>query len=167
MTRQTRVETPFEGVRIITHSSKTHDQLIDALLADIGKTPVNLADLAQNHADWNAYSTKVESLAGPSGFILFGLIDHGAWLRKEGVYPQATRVILGNPLIAITMLQHDIRAGLFAPVEVLIYEEEEGGSSILYLQPSSLMVVEPDEDLKKAARVLDQKLEALVLKSAR
>jgi hypothetical protein len=29
------------------------------------------------------------------------------------------RVILGNPLIAITMLRHEVTAGLFAPVECL------------------------------------------------
>jgi uncharacterized protein (DUF302 family) len=165
MTNATKFETPFEGLRIQARSKKTHDQLLLALLADIGKTPVSLEDLAKNHPDWESYSEEVKRLTGPSGFILFGLIDHGAWLSKKGSFPQATRVILGNPLIAITMLRHDIRAGLFAPVELLIYEQEEG-SSIMYVQPSSLMAVEPDEGLLKAASILDQKLEALVLKCA-
>ena len=35
------------------------------------------------------------------------------------------RWIFGNPLIAITMIRHDLTAGLFAPVEILVTEAEE------------------------------------------
>jgi hypothetical protein len=44
---------------------------------------------------------------------------------------KALRVILGNPLIAITMLRHDLTAGLFAPVELLLLEEEGNRSSLM------------------------------------
>ena len=71
------------------------------------------------------------------------------------------RVIIGNPLIAITMLRHDLTAGLFAPVELLVVEEDNGRSSVTYVQPSSLMVVEPNPPLLAAARELDAKLAAL------
>lgn len=39
---------------------------------------------------------------------------------------RVTRIIFGNPQIAITMLRHDVAAGLFVPVEVLIIEREGG-----------------------------------------
>jgi hypothetical protein len=74
------------------------------------------------------------------------------------------RVILGNPLIAITMLRHDVSAGLFAPVEFLLVEEGEGRSSLTYVKPSSLMVVEPNPELRSAAEELDAKLAALAEK---
>ncbi|WP_410803233.1 DUF302 domain-containing protein [Paraburkholderia sp. SIMBA_053] len=32
----------------------------------------------------------------------------------------AVRIILGNPLIAITVMRLDVTAGLFAPVELLL-----------------------------------------------
>ena len=95
--------------------------------------------------------------------MLFGLLDHGAWVKKAGIERRAIRVILGNPLIAITMLRHDVRAGLFAPVELLIIDEP-AGSSLTYVKPSSLMVVEPNPELLGAAEQLDAKLAALAAK---
>jgi len=73
-------------------------------------------------------------------------------------------VVIGNPLIAITMLRHEVTAGLFAPVELLLTEEENGTSALTYVVPSSLMVVEPNPPLLSAARELDAKLAALAAK---
>ena len=96
--------------------------------------------------------------------MLFKLIDHGAWIGKAGIDRKVMRVILGNPLIAITMLRHDVTAGLFAPVELLLVDEGEGRSSLTYVKPSSLMVVEPNPQLLSAAQELDAKLAALATK---
>ncbi|MCS3470890.1 hypothetical protein M2401_004648 [Pseudomonas sp. JUb42] len=54
----------------------------------------------------------------------------------------------------------------FAAVELLLIEEEGDRSSLMYLKPSSLMVVEENQPLLEAATVLDRKLEALALKVA-
>ena len=59
------------------------------------------------------------------------------------------------------MLRHDVSAGLFAPVEMLLVDEGEGRSSLTYVKPSSLMVVEPNPELLSAAEKLDAKLAAL------
>jgi uncharacterized protein (DUF302 family) len=73
---------------------------------------------------------------GRSGFMLFAEIDHGGWLPVFGIRRRTVRVILGNPLIAVTMT-----AGLFAPVELLITEHEDGrGTNVVYVRPSSLIV---------------------------
>lgn len=79
---------------------------------------------------------------------------------------KALRVILGNPLIAITMLRHDVTAGLFAPVELLILDEPNGGSSLTYVKPSSLMVVEGNPELLSAARELGANLAALAARAS-
>ena len=55
-------------------------------------------------------------------------------------------------------------AGLFAPVELLVVNEPGDRSSITYVRPSSLMVVESNPPLLAAALALDEKLEALVRK---
>jgi len=46
--------------------------------------------------------------------MLFHEIDHGGWLSKFGINRRMVRWIFGNPLIAITMIRHDLTAGLFA-----------------------------------------------------
>lgn len=93
--------------------------------------------------------------------MLFGSFDHGGWITKAGIHRKVLRLVVGNPLIAITMIRHDVTAGLFAPVELLLTDEANGGSALTYVVPSSLMVVEPNPPLLAAARELDAKLAAL------
>ncbi|MDR3665114.1 MAG: DUF302 domain-containing protein, partial [Mycobacterium sp.] len=134
-------EISFSGVRVRFDSTKTFDELCDALLADIGEKPAQISDLpAVADRDWDGFAAEVGRQAGPSDFMLIHLIDHSSWLRKAGLDRKALRVILGNPLIAITMLRHDLTAGLFAPVELLLLEEDTDRSSLTYVKPSSLMV---------------------------
>jgi uncharacterized protein (DUF302 family) len=159
-------ERGFEGVRIHLSSEKSYEQLRLDLLNDIGDCPVDLKALADKNATWDDYREEVEGYAGPSGFMLFGLIDHGDWMAKVGTFRRSLRVILGNPTIAITMLSLDLRAGLFAPVEFLLVEEPGGRSSLMYVKPSSLMVVERNDELIAAAQALDEKLKALAVKVA-
>ncbi|OBA73940.1 hypothetical protein A5641_00270 [Mycobacterium sp. 1554424.7] len=158
-------ETRFEGVRVRYDSSKSYDELVAALLADIGDKPVPIGDIASSHGDWDSYRQEVEKYVGPSGFVLFDLFDHGAWIVKAGIDRKVLRVVVGNPLIAITMLRHDVSAGLFAPVELLL-TDEGAGSSLTYVKPSSLMVIEPNAELLSAAEELDAKLAALAEKVA-
>ncbi|WP_208611824.1 DUF302 domain-containing protein [Mycobacterium paraffinicum] len=156
-------ETRFEGVRVRYDSTKSYDALLAALLADIGERPVPVNDIATTSDGWDSYRQRIESHVGPSGFMLFGTFDHGAWITRTGIERKVIRVVLGNPLIAITMLRHDVTAGLFAPVELLI-TDEPAGSSLAYVKPSSLMVVEPNPELLSAAEQLDDKLAALAEK---
>jgi uncharacterized protein (DUF302 family) len=155
---------PFTGARLRFDSTKSFDDVVAALLADVGEQSVLINDIAVQFDSWESFEQKVQSYVGPSGFMLFATFDHGAWIRKTGIDRKVLRVVIGNPLIAITMLRHDVTAGLFAPVELLITEEDDGHSALTYVVPSSLMVVEPNEPLRTAALELDAKLSALAQK---
>lgn len=92
-----------------------------------------MAQKATSEAD---YARELEQLVGSSGFMLFSEIDHGGWIAKFGIKRKTLRWILGNPLIAITMIRHDIAAGLFAPVELLLTEKIGGqGAIVFYVRP--------------------------------
>jgi uncharacterized protein (DUF302 family) len=160
----TRTEIPFDGLRVRFDSAQRFEDVVAALLADVGDEPVRIDDFAARFESWEAYEREVQSHAGPGGFMLFALLDHGDWIKKAGIDRKVLRVVIGNPLIAITMLRHDVTAGLFAPVELLIAEEKNDRSSLTYVVPSSLMVVEKNEALRAAAVQLDAKLEALAAK---
>jgi hypothetical protein len=82
----------------------------------MGTTNVSqIVALAQGPISQDEYIRQVEErFVGSSGFMLFNEIDHGGWLAKFGIDRRTVRWILGNPLIAITMIRHDITAGLFA-----------------------------------------------------
>ncbi|MFY9917994.1 MAG: DUF302 domain-containing protein [Mycobacterium sp.] len=157
-------EIPFRGLRLRFDSAKSFDDVAAALLADVGDKPVPIDDFATRFESWEAYEREVQSHVGPGGFMLFATLDHGAWIKKTGIDRKVLRVVIGNPLIAITMLRHDVTAGLFAPVELLIAEEQHGRSSLTYVVPSSLMVVDENEPLREAALALDAKLAALAAK---
>ena len=157
-------ETRFDGVRVRYDSAKSYDDMVAALLADVGERPLSLDDFAKTSDSWEYYQQKVQSHVGPSGFMLFTLFDHGAWISKAGIDRKVLRAIIGNPMIAVTMLRHDVRAGLFAPVELLLVDEGDCCSSLTYVKPSSLMVVEHNPELLSAAEELDTKLAALAAK---
>lgn len=155
----------FQGVRVEFDSEKSYDEVVAALLADIATNYLRISDFPREaFTSWEAYSAEVRAHVGPSDFMLMELIDHGGWIQLTGIHRKALRVILGNPLIAITMLRHDVTAGLFAPVELLVIEEPDNRARVIYVQPSSLMVVDDNPPLLEAAQKLDEKLAALVSK---
>jgi uncharacterized protein (DUF302 family) len=157
-------EIPFHGLRLRFDSTKSFDDLVETLLGAVGHEPVAIDDIATRFGSWESYEREVQSHVGPSGFMLFATWNHGEWIKKAGVERKALRFVIGNPLIAITMLRHDVTAGLFAPVELLLTEEEDGRSALTYVLPSSLMVVEANPPLREAATALDAKLAALAEK---
>ncbi len=157
-------EIPFTGVRLRFDSNKSFDDVLSSLLADVGDKPLLINEVANNSENWDSYKKEVESRVGPRGFSLFATIDHGAWIKKVGIRKKVLRLIIGNPTIAITMLRHDLTAGLFAPVELILVEEDHGHCSLTYVRPSSLMVVETNDALLDAAKRLDLKLQALATK---
>ena len=78
------------------------------------------------------------------------------WIGRFGIKRKLVRWIFGNPVGAITMLRHDLSAGLFVPVELLLMEQVDGqGSVVIYVRPSSLIATGKNSDLRAAAKALD------------
>ncbi len=105
---------------------------------------------------------RIEAMAGSSGFMLFGTMDHGALLSVFGVKKKAIQYVLGNPLIAIQMTQHNLAAGLYAPLRLLVYEDNRGRTCLEYDKPSSLFGQFNDDRITTVASLLDRKLEDLI-----
>ena len=76
-------EIPFNGVRLRFDSNKSFDEVLSSLLADVGDKPLLTNEVAAKSEGWDTYSKEIESRVGPSGFILFATIDHGAWIKKS------------------------------------------------------------------------------------
>ncbi len=154
---------PFEAKRVRVESSRSFEEVLQNLQTLVGTT--GSEDVLQRAPKGSRehYEEAVRSHLGKSDFMLFLGVDHGEWLSLFGIQRKAVRWIFGNPLIALTMLRQDITAGLFAPVELLLFENESGkGSTVIYDLPSSLMVIEPHPALRAAAEGLDHKMQALV-----
>jgi uncharacterized protein (DUF302 family) len=140
---------PFEDV------TKAFEQQLGRFDPDGYKT------LAEDD-DTDKARAKFEAMAGPGGFMLFATHHHGQLLRLAGQKRKAIQYVVGNPLYAYQMTQHDIRASLYAPLRVLIYENDEGKTCVEYDQPSSLFGQFGNDHISPTAVMLDHKLEALV-----
>jgi len=115
--------------------------------------------------DADKVRAKIEAMVGPSGFMLFRTSNHGALLRLAGQKKKAIQYLVGNPLFALQMTQHDIRAGLYAPLRVLIYENEQSKTCVEYDKPSSLFGQFGNAKVTEVAVMLDRKLEQSVAKA--
>lgn len=156
---------PFSGVRIEVAVPHGPSHVLTLLRKYCGKaSDTELALLAGTSGSAQEFANMVqERFVGTSGFMLFSQFDHTEWLAVYGIKRQVIRVILGNPLIAITMMKHDLRSGLFAPVEILLVESEDGASTnLVYVRPSSLISINKEEELLQSARKLDERLSQLV-----
>ena len=149
-----------DHVRLMT--DKPFEEVAKAFERQLGHFDPDVYKALAAGGDAEGARAKIEALAGPSGFMLFATHNHGALLRLAGQKRKAIQYVVGNPLFALQMTQHDIRASLYAPLRVLIYENEEGKTCVEYDWPSSLFGQFGDERISPTAAMLDKKLEALV-----
>jgi uncharacterized protein (DUF302 family) len=149
-----------DHVHLVT--DKAFEDVTKVFERQLGKFDPDVRRAVTESGNTEAAKAKIEAMAGPSGFMLFGTQDHGALLRLAGQKRKAVQYIVGNPLFAVQMTQHDIRASLYAPLRVLIYETDDGKTCVEYDKPSSLFGQFGNERISPTAAMLDKKLEALV-----
>jgi uncharacterized protein (DUF302 family) len=154
-------------VHMHVETEKPFAEVATALEARLGKFDSAVYEELRNGADPEAVRTRLEGMAGSSGFMLFRTSDHGALLRLAGQTKKAVQYLLGNPLFAVRMTQHDIRAGLYAPLRLLVYEDEGGMTCVEYDRPSSLFGQFGNASVTEVATMLDRKLEQLVAEAIR
>jgi uncharacterized protein (DUF302 family) len=97
---------------------------------------------------------------------IFGFRDHGALLRTAGLERRAILYDIGNPLTASRMTRHRISTALFAPVRVLLREDENGAVAFEFDRPASTFGQFEDNRVDPVARQLDRDLHAALLTAA-
>ena len=97
---------------------------------------------------------------------IFNTRDHGGLLQITGQPRKAAQYAIGNPLTATRMTQHQLPASLYAPLRVVLYENEAGRAIFQYDRPPSLFGQFGDERVTAVARELDASLERVLVKAA-
>jgi uncharacterized protein (DUF302 family) len=149
-----------DHVRLAT--DKPFEEVAKAFERQLGRFDPEVYKSLAASGDTVAARARIEKMVGPSGFMLFGTNDHGSLLRLAGQKRKAVQYVVGNPLFALQMTQHDIRASLYAPLRVLLYENEAEKTWVEYDRPSSLFSQFGNAETDAVAAMLDRKLEALV-----
>jgi uncharacterized protein (DUF302 family) len=105
---------------------------------------------------------KIEAIVkskAKEGMGVFTIIDHQKGAKKTGQEMPAEKVILfGNPKLGTKMMQRDPKTGLDLPLKVLVYQDKEGKTKMVYHDPivwSKDFDLEGCKLLKKMADVLD------------
>jgi uncharacterized protein (DUF302 family) len=114
-----------------------------------------------------AAAARIGAMAGDQGLMLFGTQDHGGLFALRGGARKAKRYHVGNPLIAFQMTQHDLRAGLYAPLTMFVYETGPAAVRVEFDRPSSLFGQFDNPTVTEVAVGLDAKLNALIEKAAK
>ena len=97
---------------------------------------------------------------------IFGERDHGALLQIAGGKRNAVQYDIGNPLTASMMTRHQLAAALYAPLRVVLFEDEQGRGVFEYDRPSSLFSQYGDDRVTEVGRYLDATLETVLRNAA-
>ncbi|WP_254445692.1 DUF302 domain-containing protein [Ruegeria arenilitoris] len=82
----------------------------------------------------------LEAAVGNAGATVFARVDHAAGADKVGLSIPANQVLIfGNPALGTPAMQIDPRAGLFLPLKVQAYEDENGQVWLAYEDPKETM----------------------------
>ena len=105
---------------------------------------------------------RVTRLEQGNPLFIFLRRDHGALLQIVGRPRKALQYDVGNPHTASKMTRHRLSAGLYAPLCVILYEDENGHTVFEYDKPSSLFGQFDDDAVTTVARGLDDALESAI-----
>jgi len=150
----------FEKSVVVTHRQirlqSTYDSFTTKLESTISFLDVEYAnDVLSDPGKVQSY---LKSLEGSMGLIIFNIQNHGALLNIYGKPRKAKQYVIGNPLVAIQMTIHDIRASLYAPLRMIVYEDENKKGFVEYDLPSSLFGQFGNNKVLQVAMGLDAKL---------
>ena len=87
-------------------------------------------------------------------------------MQTFGRRRNALQYEIGNPLTASKMTRHQLSAALYAPLRVVLFEDEQGKGVFEYDKPSSFFCQYGDERVTEVGRYLDVALEAALRKAA-
>ena len=112
--------------------------------------------------------SKVTDALKEEGFGVLTEINVKETLKKKLGVDFRKYVILGacNPPYAHRTLQLDLDVGLLLPCNVIVYETDDRKAYVSAINPVSALEVIKNEDLKKVAEEVSEKLKKVVSKLA-
>jgi len=145
-------EKSYDQVRVTLEQLPRFDDRIRALL--------HYGEIARVKAE-------LEKIQGDAGLVIFSIATHGDWLQIHSGKHNAAQYVIGNVLLSSQMTQHELAAGLYAPLRIMLYENEPGTATFEYDRPSSLFGQYGDERVNAVAKELDQKIYAVLFSAAK
>ena len=150
---------------IVEASNRSYDQVkasLESGLGVLGNTDELVRQVSEAHASWEQITQAIEQRLGTSGFSIFSKVEQGQLLSLAGKPRRVVQYAIGNPLLAIQMIEHVPEIALYAPLRLAVYEGEDGKTFIAYDRFSSLLSQYQRVEIAAIAKLVEQKLEELV-----
>jgi uncharacterized protein (DUF302 family) len=151
---------PVEHIKI--SSERSFVEVRQRLEATLPKLDASIAD-ALRSGDHKRATEFDEN--GPK-LSIFEQRDHGSLLQIFGGRRNALQYEIGNPLTSSKMNRYKLSAVLYAPLRVVLFEDERGKAVFEYDKPSSFFGQFGDDRVTAVAHDLDVELETALLKAA-
>ena len=158
------VRTSFRVEHIRIESRKSFAQ-VKAALAKVPKFDDEIRNMLGT-GEIAEIKQGLERIWGEAGLTIFGVATHGDWLAIIGEKRNAVQYVIGNVLISTQMTKHQLAAGLYAPLRIMLYENEAGTATLEYDRPSDLFGQFVDERVTRVARRLDQEIYDVLISAA-
>jgi len=129
----------FNGVRVTVDSSKSFEQVVDAL----------------------------KSLVAKNGMMVMAEVNQGQMLSMTGLSLKATLFLVGSPTVGKQLFEQNHAVGLYVPLRVSVYADANGKTHVEYDRPSSLLGQFKNEQIAMIAKMLDEKLDGLASMAAK
>jgi hypothetical protein len=161
MTDPSTVRRPIHVEHVAIEATKPFEAVKAALERIVPQLDARIVVLLQYGESDRA---RKELERGPE-LSIFNSRDHGGLLQIAGQSRKAVQYAIGNPLTASRMTQHQLPASLYAPLRIVLYENEAGHAVFEYDLPSSLFGQFGDDRVTAVARELDASLERVLVKA--
>lgn len=160
--RVSRKTIQVEHIRI--DSSRSFED-VRAVLERLPKFDDRIRTLLRN-GDMASAKAALRKIQGDIGLTVFSVATHGDWLQILSERRNALQYVIGNVLISTQMTQHVLAAGLYAPLRIILYENESGTATLEYDLPSALFGQYGDGRVTAIARDLDREIHGVLLDAA-
>ncbi len=120
-----------------------------------------IEDIVNRGGTWGEVLATVAENA-PHGLMVFASIDATALMTPAGHQTRAIEYLIGNHTIAERMFRHDPLALLYAPLRMLVHEDERGEAVVSLDQPSTLFGSLAHPEIYAVGRELDDKVRNLL-----
>ncbi|MBW0450947.1 DUF302 domain-containing protein [Paraburkholderia phenoliruptrix] len=153
-----------ETAMIVQHVTVSSSKAYPAVIADIESNLSRLDDRFRQMAKdkrTDELQTELQKAAGKYGLMIHYTGSFTNWLALKGVQKRGTEYFTGNILTAVEMTNQNMGAGLYAPLRIMVYENAQGGTTIEYDKPSTLLSQYHSAAIDVQGRSLDERLAKL------
>src|SRR5215468_8551455 len=155
-------QTTIEHIEVV--SNRSYDQVTASLQERLGSFGVSrkLRSQLPAGAPWAQIEKAIEATLGSSGLSIFHKVEHGDLLSAAGKPRRVSQYAIGNPLLAMRMIQHEPGVALYAPLRLAVYEDGEGKCVVACDRFTTLLARYQHPEIASTSKLVEQKVEALI-----